>query len=87
MQPRAGAPAAARLHDVPDLAADDADQQERGKRVDRQHGDDDLVGRGDRGQAGEHREGDGRRNESQRDRDRSDHARRQARGRGAGGKL
>ena len=35
VQPRGGAPVAARLHDVPDLAADDADQQEHGERVDR----------------------------------------------------
>ena len=79
MQPRAGAAAAARLHDVPDFPADDGDQQQRRERVERQDRDDDLMGRRDRREAGQHREGHGRRQQRQRDRERADQARRQLR--------
>ena len=48
MQPGARPPAPARLHDAPDFAPDDRDQQKRRDRIDRQHGDDDLMSRRDR---------------------------------------
>ena len=57
VQPRRGAAAPAGLHHEPDLAGDDAEQQEDGERVDQQQRDDDLMGRRDRRQVGKHHEG------------------------------
>jgi len=52
----------------------DADQQQRGQRIDGQHADDDLMGRGDRRQSGEDREGHRRRQERHRDGNGTEHA-------------
>ena len=60
VQPRAGVAAPARLDHRPDFAADDAEQQDaRSAALTSKQRDDDLVGRRDRGQAGEHQEGRG----------------------------
>ncbi len=57
VQPRRGPAAAARLHHQPDLAADDAEQQEHRQRVGEQQRDHDRVGRRDRCEIGQHHEG------------------------------
>ena len=46
-----------RLENMPDLAADDAEQQQDRERVHPEQGDDHVVGGLDRGEAGEHDEG------------------------------
>ena len=75
MQPGARPSAPARLHDVPDFAADDADQQQRGQRIDSQHADNHLMGRRDRRKDGKHRESYRRRQQRHRDGDGPEHAR------------
>jgi hypothetical protein len=71
------APARPRLHDVPDLAADHGDQQQRREGVEGQYRDDDLVRRHHGREAGEHREGHGSREQCQADRERADQAKRE----------
>ena len=75
MQPGAGAAAAARLHHLPDLAHDDAEQQQHRHRIGEQQRDHDVVGRQERGQVGKDDEGDKGRQQSQADRDRAEHPR------------
>ena len=74
VQPRAGAAAPARLHDDPDFAADDAEQQQPGHGIAEQQLLDHGVDRRNRGQPGEHQEGGGRREQRYADRDRADQA-------------
>ena len=52
VQARGGTATTPSLDDPPHLAADQADQQRDGHRVDEQESDDDLVGRRNRGEAG-----------------------------------
>src|ERR1700716_1206628 len=52
------AAARARLHHRPGLAADDPDQYQDGRAVDQHEGNDNFACRFDRGQAGEHHEGE-----------------------------
>ena len=61
VQSRRRAAAPPRLHHPPHLARNDEDEQEHGAGVDGEEKDHDLVGRHDRGEAGEHHEGDQRR--------------------------
>ena len=57
---------------VPDLAPDDAEKQQHRQRIHPEQRDDDVVGRVDRGQAGEHDEGRERRQQGDADRRRPD---------------
>ncbi len=61
MQPRCGAAAPSRLHNAPDLAADDQHQEEHGERIGRQERAHHGIGRRDRREVGEHHESDERR--------------------------
>ena len=72
---RAGAAAPARLDDDPDFAPDNGEQQKPGDGIAEEKLDDHLVDRRDRGQAGEHQEGRGRRQQRDADRDRPDQPR------------
>ena len=74
----AALPAPPRLHDVPDLAADDAEQQQHRERVDPEQGDDHVVGRGDRRQVGQHHEGREGRQQRHADRRRPEQAGRES---------
>ena len=66
-----GAARAARLHHLPDLAGDDADQQQHRRRVGEQQRHHDVVGRQDRREIGEHDEGEEGRQQREADRDRA----------------
>ena len=70
VQPRRRPAAPPGLHHLPDFADDDADQQQDGRRIDQQEGIDDLARRLDRGQAGQHHEGQEGRQQRERDRKR-----------------
>jgi hypothetical protein len=72
MEPRARPAAAAALHHRPDLAQDDAEQEQHGDCVDAEQADDDLVARRDRRQSGQHHEGGERRQERQHNHQRAD---------------
>ena len=67
MQPRAGPSAPARRDDLPDFPADQSDQQQRSAQIDEEERDDDPMRRRDRRKAGEHQEGDGRRQQREHD--------------------
>lgn len=71
MQARGGAATAASLNDLPDLAGDDRQQQQDRGAINQEEGDDDFVGRCDRGQSGQHHEGQECREERQADGERS----------------
>ena len=61
VQPRTGAAGTTRLHDLPDLAGDDAEQERNRHRIGEQQRHDDVVTRRDRREVGEDDEGDERR--------------------------
>ncbi len=63
-----------RLDDVPDLAPDDAEEQQHRERIHAEQRDDDIIGRIDRGQAGENDEGRECRKQRHADRRRSEQA-------------
>ena len=67
VQPRRRPAAAPGLHHLPDFADDDADQQQDGRGIDQQERTDDLAGRLDRRQAGQHHEGQEGRQQRQAD--------------------
>ena len=88
----AGAPGAARLHDQPDFAHDDAEQQQHRGGIHQQQRDDHVMGRQDRREIGEDDEGGEGREQSEPDGDRAEHPRfprldggRRERGFGGGG--
>jgi hypothetical protein len=82
---RAGAATPAGLDHEPDLTSDDAEQEQPGHGIAKQQFDHDLVDRRDRGQAGQHQEGGGRREERDADRTRPDPAGRDRNRRGRKG--
>ena len=63
---RRGAPAAPRLHNTPDLARNDHNEQKDRDRVGQEERDHDLMGRRDRREPGQHEEGDQRRQQRER---------------------
>jgi hypothetical protein len=70
VQPGRGAPATARLHQLPDFADDDADQQQNGGGIDQQERHHHVAGGLDRGQARKHHEGETGRQQREADRER-----------------
>ena len=75
VQPRTGTAAAAGLNDHPYFAADDGEQQQAGYRIAEKKPDYDLVDRLDRGEAGQHQEGGGGRQQRDAHRNRADQPR------------
>jgi hypothetical protein len=71
MQPGGGAAAAARLHDLPDFPTDGSEQQQDGRRVDQQQGDNDPVRRRQRRQIRQDDKGGKGRAQRQTDSDRT----------------
>jgi hypothetical protein len=71
----AGAPGTPCLHHQPNLAHDDAEQQQHRGGVHQQQRDDDVMGRRDRRQIGQHDEGGECRQHREADRDRAEHPR------------
>ena len=71
MQARGGAPGAASVHHLPNLAHDDAEQNQHRHRIRQQQGNHHIMGGQDRRQVGENDEGDERREQREPDRDRT----------------
>jgi len=85
VQSRRRAPATPGLHDPPQLARDDQNQKKDRDRVGKQQRDHDLVRGRYRREAGEHDEGQDRRQQRQRDRGKAERPRDPSRGRRRGG--